>query len=65
MIASNVAAAAPPDPHTTLMQVLRDELFTLESERLTGKITQAEYDRVKPALETVLQHALSRTSRSV
>lgn len=64
-LATAPAAAAPPDPHAKLMQVLRDELFTLESERLTGKITQAEYDRVKPALEVVLQHALSRTTRSV
>ena len=59
---TTAVAAAPPDPHSTLMQVLRDELFTLESERLTGRITQAEYDRVKPALETVLQHALTRHS---
>lgn len=60
--AQPTAVAPPTDPHGTLMQVLRDELFTLESERLTGKITQAEYDRVKPALETVLQHALARHS---
>ena len=61
-----IAAAAPPPPESgaLLMQVLRDELFTLESERLTGKISQAEYDRVKPALETVLQHALTRHGKS-
>ncbi len=45
---------------TALLQVLRDELFTLESERLTGKITDAQYNRLKPALETVLQNALER-----
>lgn len=62
--AQTVTAAGPaPQPGATLMQVLRDELFTLESERLTGKITQAEYDRVKPALEVVLQHALTRHSK--
>ncbi|WP_419806940.1 carboxypeptidase regulatory-like domain-containing protein [Terriglobus sp.] len=62
---SVVSAAAPPSPEpgAMLMQVLRDELFTLESERLTGKITQSEYDRVKPALETVLQHALTRHAK--
>ena len=62
-VAQTVAAAAPPIPGSNLMQVLRDELFTLESERLTGKITQSEYDRVKPALETVLQHALLRHTK--
>ena len=60
------AAAAPPSTppvHTSeaqLLAVLRDELFTLESERLTGKITTEQYARLKPALETVLQNALER-----
>ena len=54
-------AAAAPVSNTTLMSVLRDELFTLESDRLTGKITQEQYDKVKPALETVLQNALERS----
>ncbi len=55
---------APAAPHhiapTAILQALRDELFTLESDRLTGKISQAQYDRLKPALETVLQNALQR-----
>ncbi len=49
---------------TALLQVLRDELFTLESERLTGKITDAQYNRLKPALETVLQNALERQGKT-
>ena len=44
----------------TLLSVLRDELFQLESDKLTGKITEEQYARVKPALEIVLQNALER-----
>jgi len=43
-----------------LLSVLRDELFQLESDKLTGKITEEQYNRVKPALEIVLQNALER-----
>jgi hypothetical protein len=53
-------------PHgATLLNVLRDELFTLESDRLTGKISEEQYARVKPALEVVLQNALERNKPSV
>jgi hypothetical protein len=54
---ANVAPAS-------LLSVLRDELFTLESDRLTGKITEEQYARVKPALEVVLQNALERNKPS-
>jgi hypothetical protein len=40
-------------------------LFTLESDRLTGKITEEQYARVKPALEVVLQNALERNKAAV
>ncbi len=52
----------PTAVHTSgnLLTVLRDELFTLESDRLTGKITDEQYARLKPALEIVLQNALER-----
>ena len=47
-----------------VLHALRDELFTLESDRLTGRITQEQYDRVKPALEIVLHNALERGKTS-
>jgi hypothetical protein len=50
---------------SSLLNVLRDELFTLESDRLTGKITEEQYARVKPALEIVLQNALERNRTTV
>ena len=56
-----VPSAAPVHAQSTsILSALRDELFTLESDRLTGRITGEQYDRVKPALEIVLQNALQR-----
>lgn len=49
----------------TLLSVLRDELFQLESDKLTGRITEEHYARVKPALEIVLQNALERQNKTV
>lgn len=43
-----------------LLNALKEELFTLESDRLSGTITAAEYAEQKAALETVLKRALSR-----
>jgi hypothetical protein len=68
--APDAAAALPtatpvtPAAPSTLLSVLRDELFTLESDRLTGKISEEQYAKVKPALEVVLQNALQRINPS-
>ena len=40
--------------------MLKDELFRLESERLRGRVTDAEYLEEKSALEVVLRRALVR-----
>ncbi len=45
---------------TDLMAVLKEELFLLEADRLRGRVTEAEYREVKPALEIVLRRALER-----
>ena len=44
----------------TLLSVLKDELFLLESDRLRGRVTEAEYMEEKSALEVVLRRALKR-----
>jgi hypothetical protein len=61
--------AAPPVHHAPLaasgaglLAALKDELFTLETERLEGKITDVEYAHLKSAFETVLRRALARKS---
>lgn len=51
--------------NASTLHALRDELFTLESDRLTGRITVEQYNRVKPALEVVLQNVLERGKTSV
>jgi hypothetical protein len=42
------------------LAALKEELFALETERLEGKITEAEYAEHKAALETLLRRALAR-----
>jgi hypothetical protein len=46
--------------HTQLLNALKEELFTLESEKINGAIAFDEYTKVKDALETVLKRALNR-----
>lgn len=48
--------------HGSTLTVLKEELFTLETERLQGKITDAEYAEHKLALEQVLRRVLGRNS---
>ena len=68
-----LASASPSFPHHAtpassaskngaLLGVLKEELFTLESEKLTGAVTPAEYAETKAALETVLKRALKKNS---
>ncbi len=68
--APHTAAPAPaingaPQPVSTLsgtLAALKEELFQLETERLGGKITDAEYAEHKTALEVLLKRALARES---
>lgn len=56
-------AAAPTTAagkNAALLAALKEELFALESEKISGTITAEEYAEVKPALETVLKRALKR-----
>lgn len=67
--AGAVQSAAAPVAHpaapsvsgnAALLNVLKEELFTLEHEKITGAVTPVEYAKVKDALETVLKRALKR-----
>jgi hypothetical protein len=53
-------SATPAGRSSALMSVLKDELFALESEKLSGSISVDEYAEQKAALETVLKRALKR-----
>jgi hypothetical protein len=52
--------ATPQGAQTQLLQVLKDELFGLETERLQGRINEAEYAQSKAAIELILRRALAR-----
>jgi hypothetical protein len=65
--APNAAAAAqalasPATRSAILLDSLKEELFALESEKIAGTLTPAEYEELKAALETVLKRALKRRS---
>jgi hypothetical protein len=45
---------------SSLLQGLKDELFELETDRITGRITQEQYAEQKGAFDVVLKRALSR-----
>ncbi len=63
--ASSPAYAPPPTPaskHASLLDALKEELFALESERISGTISTDQYNEVKGALEIVLKRALKRSS---
>jgi hypothetical protein len=56
-------AAFGPNGHSkALLAALKDELFALETERLEGKLSDADYAETKSALEVVLRRALARQS---
>ena len=50
-----VAGASP------LLQALKDELFELETDRLMGRLSDAQYAEHKAAFDVVLRRALSRS----
>ncbi|HZU22445.1 MAG TPA: carboxypeptidase regulatory-like domain-containing protein, partial [Terriglobales bacterium] len=59
------AAAAVPAlrANGSLIEVLKEELFQLEVEQHQGRITAAEYARVKAALDVVIARAVQRVSK--
>ncbi|MGO9317459.1 MAG: carboxypeptidase regulatory-like domain-containing protein [Terracidiphilus sp.] len=54
------ALASPTDKNAALLNALKEEIFALESDKIGGIITGAEYIEFKAALDTVLKRALKR-----
>ncbi|HTV82541.1 MAG TPA: hypothetical protein VME18_07810 [Acidobacteriaceae bacterium] len=54
------AAPVAPAAGSSMLAALKEELFTLETERLEGKLSEAEYTQLKSALEVVMRRALAR-----
>jgi hypothetical protein len=65
--ASSVAAGAPAyavSHPAGVLQVLRDELFALETDRLEGRLSDAQYAELKSSYDVVLRRALARAGQS-
>jgi hypothetical protein len=67
-IATSPLPANPIDPTvpfagqgpSTILAALKEELFALETDRLQGRLSDAQYTSIKSALEIVLGRALTR-----
>ncbi|HSZ63349.1 MAG TPA: hypothetical protein VK828_16235 [Terriglobales bacterium] len=57
---SNPVVGAPIAKPSMLLEALKEELFQLEVERKQGKITPAEYETARAALDQTLERALKR-----
>jgi hypothetical protein len=55
-----VVAVSAEGHQAQLLQVLKEELFALETDRLQGHIGEAEYAQQKAAIELILRRALQR-----
>ena len=49
-----------PTGPANLLASLKEELFAVETDRLEGRLNEAEYAEQKAALEVVLRRALAR-----
>jgi 5-hydroxyisourate hydrolase-like protein (transthyretin family) len=66
LTASAAAGAASPVADAAmgagvLLHALKDELFALETDRLAGRLSEAEYAEHKAAFDVVLRRALARS----
>jgi hypothetical protein len=61
---SNPSRALPSVPTSAngALQVLRDEMFAVETDRLEGRLSEGEYAQLKSAYDIVLRRALARSS---
>jgi hypothetical protein len=55
-----VSPSSPAAKTSMLLEALKEEIFQLEVERRQGKVTQAEYEKAKAALDQTLERALKR-----
>ncbi len=54
------ATSTPAAKSSMLLEALKEEMFQLEVERKQGKITPADYEKAKAALDQTLDRALKR-----
>jgi len=54
-----LSASEPHDRQGSLLETLKEELFSLEQDKIAGRLSVEEYTRVKVGLEAVLKRALN------
>ena len=54
------AQAQTARPQGDMLDVLKDELFQLETDRVSGKISQEEYEKSKAGLDTLFRRQMKR-----
>ncbi|HXA86685.1 MAG TPA: hypothetical protein VNZ47_16490 [Candidatus Dormibacteraeota bacterium] len=54
------AQAQAAKPQGDMLDVLKDELFQLETDRVNGKISQEEYEKSKAGLDTLFRRQMKR-----
>lgn len=54
------ANVAPAGSKAALLSILKEEMFAIESERLSGTLSQEDYAEIKTGLEAVLKRALKK-----
>ncbi|MGD1064076.1 MAG: carboxypeptidase regulatory-like domain-containing protein [Terracidiphilus sp.] len=59
--AAHITPTTPVAKNAALLNVLKEELFALESERIAGTLPTEEYAEQKAALEIVLKRALKKS----
>jgi len=59
-VAAHPETGTPTAKSSMLLEALKEELFQLEVERKQGKITPADYEKAKAALDQTLERALKR-----
>jgi len=58
--AASPLTVSPEAQNTQLLAALKEEIFALETDKLQGKLSEAEYTQTKAALELILGRALRR-----
>jgi hypothetical protein len=54
------AQAQAAKPQGDMLDVLKDELFQLETDRVSGKISQEEYEKSKAGLDTLFRRQMKK-----
>ncbi len=57
---AQVQAQSAKPPQGDMLDVLKDELFQLETDRVSGKISQEEYEKSKAGLDTLFRRQMKR-----